>query len=69
LNEAQKVELERIRNLRTDYYEERKYRRNDEFDERSATRKDSSEILKISAAAIGGALAVFGVMRQRSSKK
>lgn len=50
---------------RTDTYDERKTVRADYYESRSAERKDSSDILKLSAAAVGGAIAVFGIMRAR----
>ena len=62
---AMQAELDEAKILRNDFYEDRKFRRADQYDHRHASRKDSSETLKLAAAAIGGALAVFGLVNGR----
>lgn len=62
----EKERNEKIRLEREEFYAERKLKRVDTYEERSTVRKDSSEVLKLAAAAVGGAIAVFGIMRVRS---
>jgi hypothetical protein len=54
-----KEELAREQAKRADHFEERKYARTDYYDDRSATRKDNSEIYKMVGAAIVGAGAAW----------
>lgn len=59
-----KEQIEKTKLAREDFYAERKHRRTDDYDNRATARKDSSDILKLAAAAVGGGLAVFGFAKK-----